>query len=445
MDGARGRVRMGPVRLVLSFAALFVAVALLQLSSGALGPLDALSGLASGFSTAQVGLLGSAHFVGFFLGCWWAPRLMGSVGHSRAFAACTAAGAIGMIGHTLVVDPYAWAVMRLASGLCVAGCYTVIESWLQARVANEGRGRAFGTYRMADMGASLAAQGLIGFLAPLELYVAYNILALLCVASLLPLTLTTARQPETPQAPRLRPRLALGRSPLATLSVVVAGLTSSAFRMVGPVYGQQVGLEPDRIGLFLAAFVAGGIAGQAPGGWLADRYDRRWVLIALGALSAGACAVTVAAAAAGPWAVVAAAALFGAATFPIYSVAAAHAHDFAEAPERVELSAALLFWFAAGAIASPLAASWLIEAYGPGALFALIAAAHAALIAFGLVRMGVRPARTRTAYVYAPRTSFLIGRLLGVRREGGPRRRRGAGRRRLEPAPGAPIRPRPEP
>ena len=23
---------------------------------------------------AQIGLLGSAHFVGFFIGCWWAPR-----------------------------------------------------------------------------------------------------------------------------------------------------------------------------------------------------------------------------------------------------------------------------------------------------------------------------------------------------------------------------------
>lgn len=420
LDGARGGGRMASVRLVVTFAALFAAVALLQLSSGGLGPLDALSGLALGFSAAEVGLLGSAHYVGFFLGCWWAPRLMGSVGHSRAFAACTAAGAMGTIGHTLVVDPYAWAAMRVASGLCVAGCYTVVESWLQAQAAERSRGRAFSAYRTADLGASLAAQGLIGFLAPLDLYVAYNILALLCVASLVPLTLTTARQPETPEAPRLRPGLALARSPLAALSVVVAGLTGSAFRMVGPVYGQEVGLRPDQIGLFLVAFVAGGVAGQIPTGRLADRYDRRWVLIALGALSVAACAAAAAASEAGAAAVIAASALFGAATFPIYSVAASHAHDFAEAPERVELSAALLFWFAVGAIASPLLASELIDAFGPAALFGLIAAAHGALIGFGLVRMTVRPAETRTAYIYAPRTSFLLGRLLGSRRERRP-------------------------
>ena len=70
------------MRLVISFAALFASVILLQLSSGGVGPLDVLSATVLGFSATQIGLLGSAHFSGFLLGCWWAPRLMGSVGHS---------------------------------------------------------------------------------------------------------------------------------------------------------------------------------------------------------------------------------------------------------------------------------------------------------------------------------------------------------------------------
>ena len=82
------------MRLLISFAALFLSVILLQLSSGGVGPLDVLSGLQLGFTKQEIGFLGSAHFLGFFIGCWWAPRLMGSVGHSRAFAAFTAAGAI---------------------------------------------------------------------------------------------------------------------------------------------------------------------------------------------------------------------------------------------------------------------------------------------------------------------------------------------------------------
>ena len=110
--------------------------------------------------------------------------------------------------------------------------------------------------------------------------------------------------------------------------------------------------------------------------------------------------------------------LFGFTSFPIYSVAAAHAHDFAESHERVELSAALMFWFASGAIAAPYAASVLIQSYGPPALFVMIAMGHLLLIVFGLIRMRARATpEHRTGFVYAPRTSFTIGRWLGRERE----------------------------
>ena len=405
------------MRLMISFAALFLSVILLQLSTGGVGPLDALSGITLDFTNAQIGLLGSAHFFGFFIGCWWTPRLMGTIGHSRAFAAFTAAGAIGLLAHMLVIDAYAWALMRVASGLCVAGCYTVIEAWLQAKLTNETRGRAMGTYRVVDMGASLVAQMLISVLEPAS-YVSYNLLALLCCAALLPITLTRTAEPETPDALRLRPMLAVTRSPLAAAGVVVAALSSASFRMVGPVYGQEVGLAVDQIAWFLSAFVAGGALAQYPVGWLADKYDRRWVLIWLSIASIASSALTALTGDLGTAGVLLTATLFGATTFPIYSVAAAHAHDFADASERVELSAALMFFFALGAIAAPLMASTLIEVYGPSAMFVMIGAGHGVLVIFGLIRMRMRPsARTRTRYVWAPRTSFLIGRLTGRARD----------------------------
>lgn len=399
--------------MILSFAALFLSVLLLQLSSGGVGPLDALTGLEGGFTRGDVGFLGSMHFVGFFIGCWWAPRLMGGVGHSRAFAVFTAMGAIGMAGHILTFNPTAWAFLRIGSGICIAGCYTVVESWLQAKVTNETRGRAMGTYRVVDMGGSLVAQLLIGSLASMETYVAYNLLTILCCASLLPLALTRLPQPDIPSAPRLRPLLAWRMSPLAVAGVLVAALSSAAFRMVGPIYGQEVGLQASQIGLFLAAFVAGGAAAQYPAGWLADKYDRRWVLVWLSVASVASCAVTVAASGLGTIGVMAAAAFFGFTTFPVYSVAASHAHDFATSKQRVELSAALMFFYACGAIAAPWFTSLLIEQYGPAALFYFISGGHILLVIFGLSRMRVRDTLDdKTPYVYAPRTSFVIGRLL---------------------------------
>lgn len=399
------------MRVALSFAALFLSVIFLQLSSGALGPLDALSGAMSGFSTTQVGLLGSAHFVGFFIGCWGAPRLMGSSGHIRAFAAFAACGAIGALLHPIWIDPLGWSLMRVLTGFSIAGCYTVVEAWLQARVTNETRGRTMGIYRFVDLGASLVAQLLIGVLEPVS-YVSYNILAILVCASLLPLMLTNAKPPDPPAAPRLRPMKAVRLSPLGVAGVVVAGVTMPAFRMVGAIYGDEVGLRADQIGLFLAVAILGGAVAQFPVGWLADKYDRRHVLIGVSALSVLVCGATAFGAGMSVTMIFVMSFLFGVTTIPVFSISAAHANDFAEPDFMVELSADLMFFYGMGAILSPLMASVLIQSFGPGAMFGMIALAHLGLVGFGLYRMTVRDASARAPYTYVPRTSFILGRLL---------------------------------
>lgn len=398
--------------MFISFAALFLSAGMLQFSSGGVGPLDALTGLARGFTPEQVGFLGSAHFFGFFIGCWWAPRLMGNVGHSRAFACFAATGAIGLAAHVVIEGPYWWALFRVGSGICIAGCYTVIEAWLQAKVTNDTRGRAMGMYRFVDISASLVAQFMIGALVNLETYIAYNLLTIICCASLLPLALTKTPQPVTPEATRLRPKLAWVASPLAVAGVIVAAISAASFRMVGPLYGQEMDLDPGQIGAFLAAYVAGGAITQFPLGWLADKYDRRNVLIWLSVAATAACILQYAIGQASPAMIMGLAFIFGATTFPIYSVAAAHAHDFATADQRVELSAALMFYYAVGAIAAPWLASALIAQFGPMAMFGLIGAGHIGLIVFGVWRMQVRASPDdKTRFVHAPRTSFFVGRL----------------------------------
>jgi MFS family permease len=400
------------MRLFISFIALFASISLLQLSSGAIGPLDVLSGTAEGFSNTEIGLLGSSHFFGFFIGCWWAPRLMGSVGHSRAFSAFAAFGAIGAIAHPLLIDPTAWAFMRILTGLCVAGCYTVIEAWMQARLTNSNRGRVMASYRTVDIVVSSAAQLMIGALEPAS-YVSYNLLAILCCACMLPVVLTKMKQPETPKAPRLRPINTFKVSPLGAAGVIVAGTSSAAFRMVGPIYGHDIGLNAAQIGSFLATVLIGGAIAQFPVGWLADKYDRRWVLIGLSVLGIIACSTLVATNSDNHSQIFLVAGLFGASIYPIFSVSTAHANDFANANNTVEINSSLMFLYGIGAIFSPLIASVLIQIFGPSALFAYISVAHVFLVGFGLWRMSTRPTEEKkTAYAYVPRTSFTVGKLL---------------------------------
>ena len=407
------------MRTIISFAALFLSTLLVQLGSGTLGPLDALAGSVRGFTTEEIGLLGSAHFLGFFLGCYLAPRYIGEVGHSRAFAASAALGAIAAMLHPVFEGPYEWAVLRVLTGLSVASGFTVVESWMQAKVQTATRGRVFGIFRVVDMSGQIMAQGLIAVLDPAS-YVSYNIVAVFCCLSLLPLSLTRRTAPPTPEAPRLRPIKAALLSPSACFGIIVAGLTGASFRMVGPVFGIANDLSQSEVALFLTAAVLGGVAAQYPVGWIADMMDRRKVLIGLSVAAILGCLTVAYLVEPGNLAVIFGGAfVFGATSYPIYSISAAYANDFAEKDFVVELNAALIFFYSIGAIVSPIVSAWLIDQYGPAALFQFIAAAHLALIAFALYRMSRRrAARPVTRYTMVPRTSMVIARLMGRRRIG---------------------------
>lgn len=398
----------------LSFAALFLSIFLVQLGSGTLGPLDALAGTARGFTQGEIGLLGSAHFMGFFAGCWLMPRLIGAVGHARGFAVAAAVGATGALLHPLIETPAAWAGLRLLTGFSIAGAYTVVEAWMQAKLANRERGRVFGAYRVVELGGQVVSQGLIGLLDPAS-YAAYNIVAAFCVLCLLPLALTRQVPPETPPTPRLRPVAAFRVAPTAAIAIMTAGMTSAAYRMVGPLYGVETGLAQGEIALFLMMVVLGAAAAQIPVGWIADKTDRRLVLIGLSlATVASAGWMALGLAPGDARGALIGAFLFGACAWPVFSVASAHANDHAPAAFVIELNAAVMLFFSLGAVASPVVTAALIAAFGPAALFLFVAGAHLALILVTLYRMtrrrGIRPV---TPYRYMPRTSLLLARLVG--------------------------------
>ncbi|WP_340117483.1 MFS transporter [Pelagibius sp. 7325] len=397
---------------LLSFTALFASIYLVQLGSGSLGPLDALSGAAIGFSTEEIGLLGSAHFVGYIIGCYVTPRLIGDIGHSRAFAAAAAIGAIGALLHPILEGPLVWALLRVLTGLAIAAAYTVVESWLHAQTDNRNRGRVYGLFRVVDLVGALSAQGIIAILEPAT-YAAYNIVAMFCCLCLLPLALSQRVAPVTPKAPRLRPLKAALLSPAAALGIVVAGITGASFRMVGPVYGVENALTQPQIAIFLASAVLGGVAAQYPVGWVADKTDRRLVLLGLSVLAAGSClGIATLLQPGNVNGFYVGAFVFGLTAYPIYSVSAAYANDLAEPDFIVELNAALIFIYSIGAIVSPVISAWLIALAGPEAMFTFMACVHAALIVFTLFRMTRRRAMSpRTPYRYIPRTSMLLGRM----------------------------------
>ncbi|NVK31413.1 MAG: MFS transporter [Gammaproteobacteria bacterium] len=397
---------------LVSFSALFVSILLVQFGSGSIGPLDALAASARGFSLAEIGMLGSGHFLGFFIGCYWVPRLMKRIGYSRAFAAVTAIGVISVLLHTLWIGPWQWTVLRVVSGVSIAGAYTVLESWINQKVTNQERGGVLGFFRLIDLVGNLGAQLLISVLDPTS-YVAFNVIAILVCLSLFPLTMTTHASPELTRIPRINVIKIFRLSPLGFLGVVVAGVSSASFRMVGPVYGEQTGLMPAQIALFLAAAVLGGAISQVPVGWLSDRVDRRRVLIVLSLLSLPVCYGLSRLPADAGTTVYWLSGLFGLVVFPIYSVSAAHANDFGADGNAVEINASLLAAYTLGAIVSPLTAGQVMQVLGTGALFGYIACAHVLLVLIGLLRMRARPsAERKMPFEPLPKTSWFVSKFM---------------------------------
>ncbi len=407
------------MRLIISLSALLVSVLFVQVGSGSLGPLDALSGLEFGFSPTSIGYLGSAHFVGFFVGCVLSPYIVARSGHARAFAVMAAVSAISIILHPVIEQVWFWILLRLMSGFSVAGAYTVIESWLQSKLDRNNRGTVFSIYRMVDMTGTLMSQLVIAGLTPAH-YVSYNLIAVVACLALVPLALTQAAMPSLPKAPRFQPFFVFSISPLAALGVVVVGATNSSFRMVAPVYAKQSGLPQSGIAVFLTLAVTGGLIAQLPAGLIADRINRRVTLIGFSVLSVVACWLISSEFfefIAGIPFVYFGAFFFGFATLPIYSICASHASDFAEQDDMLALSASLIFFYAVGAVLAPSFAGYLIDAYGPSSMFTFIMAAHIALLVYTLWRSLQRPvAGILKPYNYMPRTTLYIAHLVRRRR-----------------------------
>ena len=400
---------------LLAISALLFTIFLMRAGSGALGPLDALSAIEMGFTSAQIGAVGGAHFIGFIIGCIISPPLVKRVGHARAYGVVASLAIMAVILHPVLPYFWAWCMLRIFNGIAIAGSFTAIESWLNAKLNNKNRVRYFSFYRTIDMVGGLIAQTMIIVLVPAH-FISYTVIAVLICLSLLPLGLTQSVQPQMPEQERFRPVFAFQISPLAVIGVIVVGATSSVVRMIGPLFAYKSDLSTTQTGIFLALFVVGGATAQMPFGFLTERYSSRQMLATLSLLAV---ISSLAFRFFGDVTIVGIPSLFilvfifGASTMPLYSLCVTHANNLTTVQDMTALSASLIFFFAAGAIISPILAAELIEQFGPNAMFSYFAGLHGLLLSYTMYRARIRPyVPTTKAYMYIPRTTLFIAKTI---------------------------------
>jgi MFS family permease len=369
-----------------SITAILSTTLIFLVGNGLLGTLIPVRAHLEGFSTLAIGVIGSAYFAGFVLGCFTGPRWLARVGHIRTFAVCAGIAAAATLAQSILISVPAWIAMRALFGFASANMYMALESWLNDRAGNETRGRVFASYMSVNFAGLLIGQMLFAIARP-QSFVLFSLATIFYALCLIPVGLTDLKQPAPAPVPTLRPLRLFRISPVGVAGCIAVGLANSAIWTLAPVYAQSRGLSSGWIALFMCAFTIGGTLVQVPVGRLSDRMDRRYVIAATCVLAAAAGIAIALFMGSGRGMMLLAIAGFGVLVLPLYGLSVAHANDRIPREAFVESSATLLLINSLASVLGPTLAAGVMDAFGTQTLFFFTAAVHLAMTGFTVVRL----------------------------------------------------------
>ena len=266
---------------------LLAGVALLMAGAGLSATLIGVRAGLEGFSPAVTGAVLSAFYVGFLGGSLITPRTIWRVGHVRVFAGLASLGSATVLLHAIRAEPLTWFVLRLVSGICLAGLYVAIETWLNGAATNGTRGGLLAAY-MVVVTAGQGAGQLLFPIADARGYAAFVLASVLVSTAVVPVTLMAVSPPEIPELPRLPFRTLYDAAPLAVVTAAMAGFSGAAIvGGGGAVYASSAGLTRGQTSAMLFAALAGALALQLPFGRWSDATDRRRVIAAAASIGLG--------------------------------------------------------------------------------------------------------------------------------------------------------------
>jgi MFS family permease len=352
-------------------AAVIATVCGFAYSAGLLYPAIALMLEARGVSPDRIGLNTAMVGVGVIVSACFLPRLTERYGgwpllFIGAVGACAA-----LFAMTLSYSFWGWVAARFMLGVFINGLYVIGEAWVNAIAGEEKRGRTIAIYTTV-MGSAFAAGPASLPLIGIEGNAVFYAVIAVTLLSILPMIGLRHRDPlrgDTgtggARQARFGPVLRGGAVMLA--AVLAFGLMDGATLGLMPVYAVGLGLQGEAAALPLTVLVVGAVIFQFPVGWIADRWGPRQVLpVCAGLCAAGGLSLPFLAidslAAYGLLAV------WGGASFALFTVSLVLIGRRFKGPELSAASAALTMMWGLGAILGPWGAGAAMARFGPQAL-----------------------------------------------------------------------------
>ncbi len=343
---------------------------LLMLGNGMQGSLIGVRAEIEGFSSAWTPIIIAAYFAGYLGGTRLALRTLASVGHIRVFAALASLASTASLLYAVVLSPPVWVLLRLVTGMCLAGLYVVVESWLNAITTNITRGQLLGAYMTVSTAGIGLGQLLLNVADPagVELFVLASILASL---SLIPVALSTTSAPPVIVPEPLPMRQLYALMPPGVVAAALVGMSQGTIMGMASIYASREGLTGFELSAFLFAPLVGATVLQFPVGRWSDRVHRRSALATVAAVAG---VLSLSLLLVRPDSVAALAILFvaGGAIFPLYSVSLAFLNDNLPAEYLMAGSAGYVLLSGVGAFFGPLVTGGLMSLVGPSAYFVVL-------------------------------------------------------------------------
>jgi MFS family permease len=386
-----------------------ISTALIMLGAGMLGSLLPLRYSAMGLSPGTIGVIATAEALGFLVGCLYNHKIIAPVGLERAYAAFAGMKSVAILSLCFAQSVPALMIFRFMIGLNAAGLAIIVESWLNALVRNEQRGRVLTLYVLVYglfYGAGqLLAQNL-DVRGPEFLIIS----GISTTLALVPMVGINVRAPQLPQRVKLEILKAMRTSPASVMACLLNGLILTGFFTVGPLFGVRIGFDQQHVVILMACVSLGGLFLQWPIGHLSDKIDRLYALIGLGV---GILAVAVALVSVDqrmPFFLIGILfSVFGGFAESLYAVGVAHANDRADKSDYVALSSTLLFVWALGAAIGPTTGTFAIQLISPSAFFEYVIVLTVGFTLFAAWRLRRRKqdrvVEAREVFLQYPQTS----------------------------------------
>lgn len=398
-----------------------ISTALIMLGAGVLGSLLPLRFSSMGLSAGTIGLVATAEALGFLVGCLYAHKIIVPVGLERAYGAFAGMKAVAISSLYFAASGPSIAVFRFMIGFNAAGLAIIVESWLNALVPNEQRGRVLTVYVLV-YGLFFGAGQLVGQNLDVNGAEFLFIAGISTTLALVPMVGINVRAPTLPHRVKLEILKAFRTSPASVLACLLNGLILTGFYTVGPLFGVRIGFDQQHTVVLMACVSLGSLLLQWPIGHISDKVDRLYMLIALGVSVVGVAAVLITVDHRTPFLLIGLLfAVFGGLAESLYAMGVAHANDRADKTDYVALSSTLLFIWALGAAIGPTSGTYAIQLISPSAFFGYVMVLTLAFTGFALWRLYRRKldlvVEEREEFLTYPQTSPQIYAWLPYHRE----------------------------